>query len=274
MTRIISAQSVPDFIITLLYYIHYYMERLLFEVCANGVESCLAAQAGGADRVELCAGIPEGGTTPSYGDIMAARNLLDRTRLHVIIRPRGGDFLYSPLEQRIMLEDITNARRLGADGVVLGCLTPDGDVDLPLMARMMKAAAEMSVTFHRAFDVCRDPYRALEDIIGLGCHRILTSGQQPTAEQGIPLLQELQKAAAGRIKLLAGCGVNEGNIAHIARETGITEFHFSARETTESGMNWRNGAVSMGGTVRIEEYARAVTTERRVRNTITAAHKG
>ena len=250
------------------------MERLLFEVCANGVESCLAAQAGGADRVELCAGIPEGGTTPSYGDIAAARRLLNHTRLHVIIRPRGGDFLYSPLEQGIMLDDIANARRLGADGVVLGCLTAEGDVNLPLMRRFMEAAAGMSVTFHRAFDVCRDPFRALEDIIGLGCHRILTSGQQPTAEQGIPLLQELQKAAAGRIRLLAGCGVNEGNIARIVRETGITEFHFSARETTESGMNWRNGTVSMGGTVQIEEYARPVTTERRVRATIAAAHKG
>ena len=193
--------------------------RFQFEVCANGVESCLAAQAGGADRVELCAGIPEGGTTPSFGDIATARSLLDRTRLHVIIRPRGGDFRYSPLEERIMLEDIANARRLGADGVVLGCLTIDGAVDLPLMGRLMKAAQGMSVTFHRAFDVCRDPFRALEDIIGLGCHRILTSGQQPTAEAGIPLLRELQKAAAGRITLLAGCGVNEGNIARIARET-------------------------------------------------------
>lgn len=105
--------------------------RFQFEVCANGVESCLAAQAGGADRVELCAGIPEGGTTPSFGDIATARSLLDRTRLHVIIRPRGGDFRYSPLEERIMLEDIANARRLGADGVVLGCLTIDGAVDLP-----------------------------------------------------------------------------------------------------------------------------------------------
>ena len=248
--------------------------RFQFEVCANGVESCLAAQVGGADRVELCAGIPEGGTTPSFGDIATARSLLDRTRLHVIIRPRGGDFRYSPLEERIMLEDIANARRLGADGVVLGCLTIDGAVDLPLMGRLMKAAQGMSVTFHRAFDVCRDPFHALEDIIGLGCHRILTSGQQPTAEAGIPLLRELQKAAAGRITLLAGCGVNEGNIARIARETGITEFHFSARETVESDMAWHNDAVSMGGTVRIEEYTRPVTTERRVRDTIAAAHKG
>ena len=201
------------------------MEKYQFEVCANSVESCLAAQAGGAGRVELCAGIP------SYGDIIVARETLTATRLHVIIRPRGGDFLYSPIEQRIMLKDIDNARRLGADGVVFGCLTAKGDIDIPLMKQLMEAAQGMSVTFHRAFDVCRNPQKALEDIISLGCDRILTSGQQPTAEQGIPLLKGLQKQAAGRIILLAGCGVNETNIAHIAAETGIREFHFSARET-------------------------------------------
>ena len=250
------------------------MKNYFFEVCANGVESCMAAQAGGADRVELCAGIPEGGTTPSYGDIALAREVLTGTRLHVIIRPRGGDFLYSPLEQRIMLKDIEMAQRLGADGVVFGCLTADGNVDIPLMERLMEAAQGMSVTFHRAFDVCRDPYTALEDIIRLGCDRLLTSGQQPTAEQGIPLLKALHKQAAGRITLLAGCGVNEQNIARIARETGIHEFHFSARESVESGMSYRNETVSMGGTVHIAEHTRPVTTERRVKNTLRALSEG
>ena len=132
------------------------MREYLFEVCANSVESCMAAQAGGADRVELCAGIPEGGTTPSYGDIVIAREVLQNTRLHVIIRPRGGDFLYSPIEQRIMLKDIDNARRLEADGIVLGCLTPDGEVDIPLMKQLMEAAQGMSVTFHlRTATYCR-----------------------------------------------------------------------------------------------------------------------
>ena len=246
------------------------MKNYTFEVCANSVESCLAAQAGGANRVELCAGIPEGGTTPSYGDIAVARELLKETRLHVIIRPRGGDFLYSPIEQRIMLKDIDLARKLGADGVVFGCLTAEGDVDLPLMRQLMEAAEDMSVTFHRAFDVCRNPQQALEDIIGLGCHRILTSGQQPTAEQGIPLLKNLQQQADGRIILLAGCGVNESNIARIAQETGIHEFHFSAREQVESGMLYRNPQVSMGGTVCIEEYSRPLTTSKRVSQTIAA----
>lgn len=246
------------------------MNHYQFEVCANSVESCLAAQAGGADRVELCAGIPEGGTTPSYGDIATARELLTHTRLHVIIRPRGGDFLYTPLEQRIMLKDIENARRLGADGVVFGCLTPEGDIDIALMKQLLEAAQGMSVTFHRAFDVCRQPKQALETLIQLGCHRILTSGAQPTAEQGIPLLKELQSQADGRIILLAGCGVNENNIARIASETGIREFHFSAREQLTSGMQFRNEAVSMGGTVCIDEYSRPVTTAERVRKTIGA----
>lgn len=246
------------------------MEKYQFEVCANSVESCLAAQAGGANRVELCAGIPEGGTTPSYGDILIARETLRETRLHVIIRPRGGDFLYSPIEQRIMLKDIDNARQLGADGVVFGCLTAEGDVDIPLMEQLMEAAQGMSVTFHRAFDVCRNPQKALEDIISLGCDRILTSGQQPTAELGIPFLKELQQQAAGRIILLAGCGVNETNIARIAEETGICEFHFSARENIKSEMIYRNEVVSMGGTVHIEEYARPRTTAERVKQTIEA----
>lgn len=239
-----------------------------FEVCANSVESCLAAQAGGADRVELCAGIPEGGTTPSYGDIALAREVLTQTRLHVIIRPRGGDFLYTELEQRIMLKDIDIARQLGVDGVVFGCLTPDGEVDIVLMQRLMKAAEGMSVTFHRAFDACCHPMQALKDIIHLGCNRILTSGGQATAEAGIPLLTDLQQASQNRITLMAGCGVNETNITHIARETGIREFHFSARESIDSAMRYRNGQISMGGTVKIGEYVRSVTTETRVRRTI------
>ena len=239
-----------------------------FEVCANSVESCLAAQAGGAHRVELCSAIPEGGTTPSYGEIAVAREVLTHTKLHVIIRPRGGDFLYSPVEQRIMLKDINNVRKLGVDGIVIGCLTVNGQINRTFMAEFIEAAEGMSVTFHRAFDVCSHPQQALEDLIELGCNRILTSGQQPTVEQGIPLLAQLEKQAAGRITLLAGCGVNETNIKQIAEATGIHEFHFSARESLPSAMIFRNEAVSMGGLVHIEEYSRLVTTEKRVRNTI------
>ncbi|EJW95888.1 copper homeostasis protein cutC [gut metagenome] len=244
------------------------MKEYQFEICANSVESCVAAQEGGADRVELCAAIPEGGTTPSYGEIATAREMLKNTRLHVIIRPRGGDFLYSTLEAKAMLKDIEMAKQLGVDGVVFGCLTADGEIDMNLMRQLMDASKGLSVTFHRAFDVCSDPQKALEQIIELGCNRILTSGQQATAEQGIPLLKELQRQANGRIILLAGCGVNEKNIAHIAAETGIQEFHFSARENIRSKMQYKNESVSMGGTVHINEYERNVTTAERVRNTI------
>ena len=246
------------------------MKDYQFEVCANSVESCIAAQAGGADRVELCAGIPEGGTTPSYGDILIALEVLQQTKLHIIVRPRGGDFLYSSTEQRIMLKDIENARRLGADGVVFGFQPAERDGDKTIMKPPKKTTQRKTRTIQPAFEVLRKPQKAIEDIIALGCNRILTSGQQSTAEQGIPLLKELQQEASGRIILLAGCGVNEANIAHIARETGIREFHFSARENIESSMLYHNSAVSMGGTVHIDEYTHTITTAERVKRTIGA----
>ena len=239
-----------------------------FEICANSVESCVEAQRGGANRVELCAGIPEGGTTPSYGDIVMARKLLNTAKLHVIIRPRGGDFLYSDLEKEIMLEDVRMARRLGVDGVVFGALTAEGDVDMEFMRRLMAEAEGMSVTFHRAFDVCRDPFLALEQIIELGCDRILTSGQMPKAEEGIDLLKQLVDKAGNRIIIMSGCGVNAGNIARIAEATGACEFHFSARLKRESGMQFRRSRVSMGGVVVIDEYSKDVTDEKRVRETM------
>ncbi len=239
-----------------------------FEICANSVESCVEAQRGGADRVELCAGMPEGGTTPSYGDIVMARKLLDTTKLHVIIRPRGGDFLYSDLEKEIMLEDVRMARRLGVDGVVFGALTAEGDVDMEFMRQLMAEAEGMSVTFHRAFDVCRDPREALEQIIELGCERILTSGQMPKAEEGVELLRELVERAGKRIVIMPGCGVNASNIAHIAEATGAREFHFSGRSKRESDMIFRRSRVSMGGAVVIDEYSRDVTDVEIVRETI------
>ena len=155
-----------------------------FEICANSVESCLAAQEGGADRVELCAGIPEGGTTPSHGDIVTARRLLNTTKLHVIIRPRGGDFTYSDLEMDIMAADIDACREAGVDGVVFGCLTPEGDIDLDKNAKLMAHVGQMAATFHRAFDRCRNPLDALGQLEQLGFNRVLTSGQQKTAEKG------------------------------------------------------------------------------------------
>lgn len=233
--------------------------RSKIEICANSVESAVKAQEGGAYRVELCAGIPEGGTTPSFGDIRMARQLLQETKLHVIIRPRGGDFLYSHLELEIMLHDIKVAKQLGADGVVFGCLTADGNVDVAAMKMLMNAVGDMNVTFHRAFDMCKNPKEALEQIIELGCTRILTSGQEENALAGIPLLKELIEQADGRIIIMPGCGVNPNNILQIAEETGASEFHFSGRSACESRMTYRNPKVSMGGTVKIEEYRKDVT---------------
>ena len=240
------------------------------EICANSVASCLEAQKGGAFRVELCAAIPEGGTTPSYGDIALARELL-KIKLNVIIRPRGGDFLYSPLEQQIMRKDIEIARQLGADGVVIGCLTAEGEVDMIRNRELIEAARGMSVTFHRAFDMCRDPFGSLERIIGLGCDRILTSGQQPRAEQGIGLLKQLVEKAGDRIIVMPGSGVNAQNIARIAAATGAREFHLSAREPVESRMIYRNPNLKMGGdAVVIDEYSQQVTGAEIVRSTLLA----
>ena len=236
-----------------------------FEICANSVASCIAAQDGGADRVELCAGIPEGGTTPSVGMIRCARESIG-IGLNVIIRPRGGDFLYSESEIREMVYDIEAAKGLGVDGLVFGCLCPDGSVDMENMRLLMEAAGDTPVTFHRAFDHTSDPLKALEDIIELGCERILTSGCRPTAAEGAPLLAQLVEKAGDRIIIMPGCGVNEGNIAETARLSGAREFHFSAREPVESGMTFRNQDVVMGSEE--DPYGTVQTTARRVAATI------
>ena len=236
-----------------------------FEICANSVASCIAAQEGGADRVELCAGIPEGGTTPSFGMIWNARESID-IDLNVIIRPRGGDFLYNESELAEMLFDISAAKELGVDGLVFGCLNPDGSVDMENMALLMEAAGDTPVTFHRAFDHTSDPFKALEDIISLGCRRILTSGCRPTAMEGAEMLAQLVEKAGDRIIIMPGCGVNESNIAEIARLSGAREFHFSARESVESSMIFRNPKVAMGSEE--DPYGTVQTTARRVAATI------
>ena len=211
-------------------------QKRILEICANSAASCVEAEAGGAARVELCAGIPEGGTTPSYGEIRMAKELTSHIDINVIIRPRGGDFLYTPAEIQSMLYDIELAKQLGVHGVVFGCLTKEGDVDVPLLNKLVAASKPLSVTFHRAFDVCRDPFEALEQIITAGCDRILTSGQQQDAVKGIPLLAELVQRAAERLIIMPGCGVRENNIAQIEQETGAKEFHTSARSTVFSQM--------------------------------------
>ncbi len=242
-------------------------EEFMVEVCANGVESCIAAQEGGADRVELCAGIPEGGTTPSYGEIKVARRVLTTTRLHVIIRPRGGDFLYTDLEVERMAADIAVCRELGVDGVVFGCLNADGTINEAQNRYLMECSRGMSVTCHRAFDRVSNPEQALETIIGLGFDRILTSGQQPKAIQGVELLAKLNRQAAGRIILMAGSGVTEQNIRELRDATGLHEFHFSGRESRASGMQYVNPNLYMGRPG-ANEAALDYTTARRVAATI------
>lgn len=240
------------------------MKRTI-EICANSAQSCVEAEAGGARRVELCAAIPEGGTTPSYGEIKTAQALTKNIDINVIIRPRGGDFLYTEAEVQAMLLDIELCKQLGVHGVVFGCLTREGDIDTVLLKRLMEAARPLSVTFHRAFDVCRVPFLALEQLIEAGCDRILTSGQQATAEQGIPLIAELVRRAAGRIIIMPGCGVRENNIARIEKETGATEFHTSARSTVYSQMTYRKENVPMGNSAIGSEFETVQTDREKVR---------
>lgn len=245
------------------------MSNYLIEVCANSAESSLEAQKGGAQRVELCAGIPEGGTTPSYGEIFITRKKID-ILLNIIIRPRSGDFLYSDDEIEVMKRDIRMARELKADGVVFGSLTKNGDIDKETCKILIFEAGHMSLTFHRAFDVCRDPKQALEDIIELGFSRILTSGCESSAPQGKELLKELIKIADNRIIIMPGCGVNETNIKELSDYTKAVEFHMSARKRIDSEMIYRNKNVSMGGTTIIEEFSREVTSSDRVADSINA----
>ena len=240
------------------------MKRII-EICANSAQSCVEAEMGGASRVELCAGIPEGGTTPSYGEIKTAQALTSTIDINVIIRPRGGDFLYTEAEVEAMLLDIELCKQLGVHGVEFGCLTSEGDIDVPLMRRLIEAAKPLSVTCHRAFDVCRDPFAALEQLIELGCDRILTSGQQSTAEKGIPLLKQLVERAGQRIIIMPGCGVREGNIARIEAETGAREFHTSARSVVHSQMRYRKEEVPMGSSAVTSEFETVQTDREKVK---------
>ncbi|TMP89933.1 MAG: copper homeostasis protein CutC [Verrucomicrobia bacterium] len=218
---------------------------MTLEICAYSLESAIAAQAGGANRVELCSDPAQGGITPSYGSIVVARQELN-VELHVIIRPRGGDFLYSPPEFEVMREDIQLCRRLGVDGVVLGILLPDARVDKERCRELAQLARPMSVTFHRAFDMTADAFAALEDVIEIGCHRILTSGHADSALQGASLIAELVERAGERVIVMAGAGISEENLAQLVETTGALEFHASARMQVSSKMLFRNSKVRLG----------------------------
>ena len=235
----------------------------ILEICAGSVESAIAARDGGAQRIELCAALEVGGVTPSAGVIAEARKIEDLV-LNVIIRPRGGDFLYNEYETACMEHDIRTCKALDVDGVVIGALTPDGDIDTALCRRLIAAADGMSITFHRAFDMCRNAGKALEELIAIGCHRVLTSGRAATAMEGTTLLKELVKQADGRIIIMPGCGVSSANAAAILQATGATEIHASARKNVGSGMLFRHSGVSMGNPDS-DEYARKETDVNEVR---------
>lgn len=213
--------------------------RFLLEIAANSAGSALAAQAGGAGRVELCSNLDEGGTTPSYGVLTLVRERL-RIPLFVLIRPRGGDFLYEEFELEAMRRDVQACRELGCDGIVIGALDADGAIDVASCRELIAAAGSMSVTFNRAFDVARDQQQALEDIISLGCHRVLTSGARPSALEGADTISALVRQAEHRLRVVAGAGVNAENLAELIERTGVREFHASASATRRSKMRWQN----------------------------------
>lgn len=242
----------------------------LIEICVEGIDGLIAAQQAGADRVELCASLLEGGITPSFGTVREALHMAT-VPFHVIVRPRGGDFLYSEAEFRSMLADVEALRDLGVAGVVVGCLRADGTMDETRMAELVRRAGPLDVTCHRAFDMTPDAAEALEALIRCSVGRVLTSGQRDTAVEGAELLARLVKQAGSRIIIL-GCGaLDPSNIAAVRAETGLTEMHFAALKDVPSTMLYRNPAVGMGGTDLEREYRNTVTDGALVAATITAA---
>ncbi|MFT7033820.1 MAG: copper homeostasis protein [Cyclobacteriaceae bacterium] len=228
------------------------------EICANSVQSCINAQEGSADRVELCDNLWEGGTTPSAGTIKLARQTID-IGLFVIIRPRGGDFLYSNIEFEVIKEDIKMAIDLGANGIVSGILDADGLVDKERTSQLVELCGDLPFTFHRAFDLTSDPYQALEDIIDCGAKRILTSGLQPSVPKGMKMLKKINKKADGRIVIMPGGGINENNAMEIVEKTGCTEFHMSGKVVEDGKMNFRNHSLKLNGVPEMAEYGITVS---------------
>jgi len=209
----------------------------IIEIATTDFSTTKSAVEGGADRIELCAALTEGGITPSYGTIKQCREAFE-VQLFPIIRPRAGDFLYTDEEFKIMLNDVKLCKQVNCDGVVIGLLNKDGSIDVKRTAALVEAVYPLEVTFHRAFDRCKDPFEALEQLIQIGCQRILTSGQQPTAPQGIDLIAQLVKAADERIIIMPGSGVRKKNIKELAAKTGTVEFHSSLRGKSKSKMDF------------------------------------
>lgn len=243
---------------------------IVFEVCVDSVDAAVAAERGGAARVELCSDLLEGGLTPSHGTIEVARARLG-IKIMSMVRPRGGDFCYTEAEFDVMRHDVTAAKALGADGIVLGLLNPDGTVDRARTAELIALARPLPVTFHRAFDMTRDPFEAFDTLVSLGVDRVLTSGQEPTVLEGIDLIAALVERAAGRIVVMPGGGITERTAPKIVRALKVSEMHFAALEPQPGMMQYRNPRVFMGGTLRPPEYTLDVTRPEGVAAIIAAA---
>ncbi|MBO5716653.1 MAG: copper homeostasis protein CutC [Alistipes sp.] len=237
------------------------------ELCAYSVEACRVAQRLGVDRVELCASPAEGGVTPSYATIERVSKI-EGLGLSVMIRPRGGDFLYSDEEFQTMLQDIEYARRAGATGVVFGILTADGRVDIERTRQLVEASHGMETTFHRAVDMTADYEQAVEDVIATGCTRILTSGGYDKAIDGIENIARGVERAAGRIEIMAGSGVVASNAEALAA-VGVDALHFSAKRMILGGMEYRNPRISMGGSAAVDEFSLRVVDQEEVTKILT-----
>jgi copper homeostasis protein len=238
------------------------MTKMTIEIVVYNIESALKAQEGGADRIELCENPGDGGTTPSYGTVEVVRQNLS-IDVFVMIRPRGGDFHYSNYEFHAMKRDISQYQKLSVDGFVLGILNADGTIDKKRCKELIDKCRPLKVTCHRAFDMARDPFEALEDCIEAGFDRILTSGRQTQAIKGVDLLAELVKRANGRIAIMPGSGVNENTVTEIVRKTGAKEIHFSAVGSRESAMQYRNPQIAgMGSDEGSEFKVRTVDPDR------------
>jgi copper homeostasis protein len=239
-------------------------KNFIIEICANTFQSAMEAQAGGADRVELCDNISEGGTTPSYGTIIETRKNL-KIDLFVLIRPRGGDFLYTKPEFEIIKRDIEFCKSAKVNGIVTGILSIDGSIDINRTKVLVELASPLPVTFHRAFDMTKDSFTALEDIIKTGCKRVLTSGQEQRAAKGIAKITKIINQADDRIIIMPGSGINEKNILEIATMTGANEFHLSLRDARKSNMKYQKDKIKMSTVSKADEFEMEITSQERVK---------
>ena len=247
-------------------------QDLILEVCVDSVESAIAAERGGARRVELCTNLLEGGVTPSAGLIAAVRDAIS-IDLNVMIRPRGGDFCYSAEEIDIMRRDIRLAKDQRANGVVLGLLDTSGNVDAIHTRELVELACPLTVTFHRAFDMSRDLFRSLTDLQTLGVHCILTSGGEQTALEGVKTLKRLVESANGGLQIMAGSGIKEQNVAAIVKRSGVRQIHASLKLSVPSAMQFQKRKISMGG-LKGREYRRYVVDQQQVERLLRSALNG